>query len=133
MKRLTIGILAVLLVLSTGIPTAYAASHECRRDRAQTCVRDTACGISGSCAGVCEFVDSDKDGICERCENRCAGCGETRDENDDGICDNCGICLHSADENGNGVCGLSEACKNKTRNASCGHTGAMSGHHCAGH
>lgn len=130
MKRMIFGILAALLVLSAVVPTAYAASRECRRNRDQTCAQDAACVQNESCAGVCEFVDSDEDGICDRCENRCSGCGEMRDENGDGICDHCGTCLHSADENGSSRCGLPEACKTGT--IPCADTGTMSGHHCAG-
>lgn len=131
MKRIVMSVLAVLLVLSAGAPTASAAGHEHRQSRTQSCISNNT--RIENCANACYYVDADGDGICDNCDNHCSGCGKICDKNSDGICDNCGTHAHFTDEDDDGICDLRETCQNTAGNRNCGNSGRRSGHHGAGH
>lgn len=99
MKRIVMGILALLLIFSTGIPSAYAAGYGHRRSGVKVCAVENGCTQSGSCPGQCRFVDADGDGICDNRDTQCQGCDNWQDQNGDGICDSCTGAHKSQEEN----------------------------------
>lgn len=147
MKRIVMGVLAALLVLSAGAPAASAAGHGHRQSSVQSCITDNT--RIKNCANACNYVDADGDGICDNCDNHCSGCGNMCDKNSDGICDNCGTHTHFTDEDCDGICDncgtrahsadedcddiRGETCQSTVGNRNCGNTGKRSGHHGAGH
>ena len=112
MKKILAFILTILMVLSAGIPAAFAVPHG--RNYRKVCVINEDC--YGICKGTeagkgndlcrmdCMFADADNDSICDNCKNICGNCNGKTDENGDSICDKCGTCGHFADENGDGLC-----------------------------
>ncbi len=102
MKKLLFVLLAVVLVLSIGATSVFAAS-ETRRANFADADNDGVCDIRGG-------SDADGDGVCDNCPNggvrpqdgtgRRAGRGAGQgtafvDADGDGVCDNCtnrGVC-----------------------------------------
>ena len=106
MRKIICTLLAVALVLSAGVPTAFAAHHHGGHHGGHngSCVQEKTCSQDGNCVGNCQFVDEDGDGICDNCENICPDCQEAKDTDGNGICDGCDKCNHFKDENGDGIC-----------------------------
>lgn len=94
-KRLFIGVLATVLVFSTGTTSALAACHGRGHGHKSACTT--------SKKYTCNYVDDDEDGICDNCglyvKNGVCGKNHGRyfvDADGDGICDNYGskYCTH---------------------------------------
>ena len=96
MKKVLIGTLAVVLVLTAMTAGALAAG----RGHASRFVDADGDGICDNYGADCKsvgcglgFVDTDNDGVCDNCGSDCqgSGCGlGFVDADNDGICDNCG-------------------------------------------
>lgn len=100
MRKLICSMLALALVLSAGIPTAFAHNG----NHHSGCVREGNCPQMDAGPETCVFTDADGNGICDNCKNVCPNCPEGKDEDKDGNCDTCGSCPHASDSNGDGVC-----------------------------
>lgn len=123
MKKLRIGILAVVLALAIpGVALAagygkggqdmrgayagaadQATAVEAQAESVQA--DDTATTQVGRGAG---YIDENGDGVCDNYGTG-AGCAGFVDANGDGVCDNCGAtsrtgCGHFVDANGDGIC-----------------------------
>ena len=89
MKKLFTGICAVALIFSLSVSSAFAASPRCGRNNACK----TPASITQACKAECNYVDDDKDGICNNRQsgsNTCSVRYNFVDEDGDGICDNQG-------------------------------------------
>lgn len=107
MKKVCIGILAAVMLLSLGTTSALAAG----RGNGRGYVDEDGDGVCDNYNGACGYVDEDGDGVCD---NYNGACGYV-DEDGDGVCDNCGRYPRRSayrtgygrffvDEDGDGVC-----------------------------
>ena len=101
MGKVALRVLAMMMVLSLGAATAFAASPGSGGNYVDA-DGDGICDYAGS---VCSFADADGDGLCDSCGTAHlrgmagAGCGGNLvDADGDGICDNL------TDTDGDGVC-----------------------------
>lgn len=112
MRKVFLGVLAAVIMLSAGTDTAFAAGP-----------RGGRCFVDADGDGICDYagsvyvcVDADGDGICDVCGANYGSCltGEGTafaDADGDGICDNCGLYHwcgmgggNYIDADGDGVC-----------------------------
>jgi len=138
MRKFICVLLAVMMILSAGVPAAFAAHHghhrRCIVPQVQAAPEDTA-------AEYCRFTDENQDDICDNCDNICSNCEKGRDEDcdgicdscskvchkcdgakdadDDGICDGCSMCPYESDPSGKGTCRCAKVCKSADENKHC--------------
>lgn len=90
MKKVFLGVLSTVIVLSMCAVTAFAACPGGGR----YFVDADGDGICDNTGSRCAYMDADGDGICDLCSARhghWAGCsGAFVDADMDGVCDNCG-------------------------------------------
>lgn len=107
MKKIIMGMLALLLVIPAGVPSVHAATN---------CPMETVCPQNGS-----NFVDANNDGVCDNWN----GCANWADKNSDGVCDNCTGTHKSGcrftDTNKDGICDNRNATSSKAHHS--GHHG----------
>lgn len=88
MRKVFLGALAAVIVLSANAGTAFAAGAGGGRYFVDA-DRDGVCDNADS---MCTYVDADGDGVCDNCGTNCTGCltggGNYVDEDGDGVCDN---------------------------------------------
>ena len=100
MKRISLAIASVALILSLGTVNALAAGHHGYQSYAGSNANGARNGLGRN------FVDENSDGVCDF-----YGSGRNFvDENDDGICDFYGSGHNFVDENGDGVCDNRSSC-----------------------
>lgn len=147
MKKFFGLILTLALLLSVGVPTAYACAG--RHHGWQTACRFVDAnedGVCDNCRGDCRkaAVDQNNDGICDHCGEDCDG--HWIDMDGDGVCDHCGETCHRQDADGDGVCdnhgqvcgqnfvdaNQNGICDNRAANA-CPRQQVTEGHHGMGH
>lgn len=139
MKKLFSLILTLALLLSVGVPTAYACGgHHGRKQTACRFVDANQDGVCDTCRGDCKkaAVDQNNDGICDHCGENCNG--HWADENGDGVCDDCGQNCHKQDADGDGLCDHhGENCGQNFSDADndgvCDNRSTRQGHHGKGH
>lgn len=69
MKKLTVSLTAVLLIVAFSVSLASAHCGHCG-DEAEACCYSTGtynCADDCNCDNHCDCVDDDKDGICDNC------------------------------------------------------------------
>lgn len=136
MKKILVGILATVTVLSIGTTTAFAAAPRTGRN---------VHGVCGYFGSVCSHVDADNDGVCDNCgsyHRNCktgnVPCQNFADADGNGVCDNCdgyhgncqtgnASCQNFTDTDGNGVCDNYPAGQAKWRQNASHH--GRHGHH----
>lgn len=85
MKKIMIGMAAMVLVVSVNSTTVFAAGG----GRGRNFVDNNNDGVCDYYNTSCQFVDNDGDGICDNCGSN--GCGNGTgyvDADGDGVCDN---------------------------------------------
>lgn len=135
MKKVLMGIVTAILVLSIGTVGASAACRAYDGGCGRRVQRRTICQVTKEYPGASGFahhgngrhcVDEDGDGICDTCGfGEIKNCGGFVDADDDGVCDNCGSgrsqnCGGFVDADGDGVC-------DRYGSGNCGH-GSGSGY-----
>lgn len=137
MRKLICVFMAVMMMLSAGIPVAFASHHGHNRRFAVRQVQEVPeyCqfadedqnGICDQCKNICteceNSTDEDCNGVCDVCGNICHKCDGARDIDSNGICDGCGMCPYETDQEGNHFCRCDESCKNADRKGYCASTG----------
>lgn len=131
MKKLLLGVLTGVLVLSTASIQVSAACHGSGRHAGShgCTVTDTS-----DCSSYC-YLDADEDGICDNCSADHGSCTDGEcfvDADGNGICDNCNAYHRCNSADGSGPCYVDEdgngVCDNYENQTSC-HSSRRSGHH----
>lgn len=87
MKRIIIGALTVIMIVSIGVTSALAAGPGSEQGR--NFVDADGDGICDFAGEFCRYTDADQDGVCDYCGTGQNGCGRNFvDVDGDGICDN---------------------------------------------
>lgn len=101
MKKIWMGLAAVVLVMILGVTGALAAGRHGQGLRYTDANRDGICDYYGTGCGA-GFVDADGDGVCDY---HGAGCGTGFvDADGDGVCDHYGTGLGGHHGSGHGGC-----------------------------
>lgn len=140
MKKLFLGVLTGVLVLSAGSIQVSAACHgggrHCGTANRSCIVAAETDADTLSCSSNC-YLDEDADGICDHCSADHGSCADGEcfiDADNDGICDNCNAYHRCNSADGSGPCYVDEngndVCDNYENQTSC-HSGRnhRSGHH----
>lgn len=105
MRKVFLGALAAVIVLSADVGTAFAAGAGCGR----YFVDADADGVCDNAGSMCTYADADGDGVCDVCGTSYTGCLTGNgtffvDADGDGVCDNyvTGQCVGNAWGRGNG-------------------------------
>lgn len=119
MKKVLMGIVTAILVLSMGTVGASAACRAYDGGCGRRAQRRAVCQVAKECPSASGLayrgngrhcVDEDGDGICDTCGfGEIRNCGGFVDADGDGVCDTCGSgqsqnCAGFVDADGNGVC-----------------------------
>lgn len=145
MKKLLLGVLTGVLVLSAGSLHVSAACHGAGRHgcaantRGCVTVVETPSGTTTDtvdCSRSC-YVDENEDGVCDLCGTEHGSCADGEcfiDADGDGICDNCNAYHRCGTADGNGPCYVDAngdgICDNYDSQAACpsGRSGHSSHH-----
>lgn len=140
MKKLLLGVLTGVLVLSAASIQVSAACHgrrSCSTADSGSCIAATETPANtADCSTYC-YLDEDEDGICDHCSTNHGNCADGEcfiDADNDGICDNCNAYHRCYSADGSGPCYVDEdgngVCDNYENQTSC-HSGRSrrSGHH----
>lgn len=97
MKKVVVGITAMVLMLSLSSMTVFAHCHSRGRHHSYAGNYNSSYGYHN---GGCQYVDADGNGICDYHDAHCWFV----DADGDGICDDHGVDCPFVDADGDGIC-----------------------------